>query len=118
MFCRNNRDGGGNNDGGGGGNNGGGRNNHGGGGGGGGNNGGGGNGGNFNNFNDLGDLNNEFNNDQSFNTYGLSASFLDSLGIQGPLHTKVFVANVSIFILSFVKKLSSNVSLCLALFFF
>lgn len=33
--------------------------------------------------------------DQSYNTYGLSTSFLESLGIQGPLHTKVFVANVS-----------------------
>lgn len=77
----------------------GGRGGHGGGGGGnGGGGGGGGNGGNFNNFNDRDDQQNggDFNNDQSFNTYGLSASFLDSLGIQGPLHTKVFVANVSI----------------------
>lgn len=33
--------------------------------------------------------------DSSYNTYGLSASFLSSLRIQGPLHNKVFVANVS-----------------------
>lgn len=33
---------------------------------------------------------------QDFNTYGLSPSFLASLNIVGPLHTKVFVANVSI----------------------
>lgn len=76
----------------------------GGGGGGGGNHGGGGGGGGsggigFNNFNDRDDQQNgDFNNEPaSFNTYGLSASFLDSLGIQGPLHTKVFVANVSIY---------------------
>lgn len=32
-----------------------------------------------------------------YNTYGLSVKFLEGLGItQGPLHTKVFVANVSI----------------------
>lgn len=43
--------------------------------------------------------------DNQFNTYGLSASFLDSLGIQGPLHTKVFVANVSIFSLKKKKDL-------------
>ena len=29
-------------------------------------------------------------------TYGLSAEFLESLGIDGPLNTKVFVANVSL----------------------
>lgn len=34
---------------------------------------------------------------ENFNTYGLSVKFLEGLGItQGPLHTKVFVANVSI----------------------
>lgn len=33
---------------------------------------------------------------QDFNTYGLSPSFLASLSIIGPLHTKVFIANVSI----------------------
>ncbi len=32
------------------------------------------------------------------NTYGLSTQFLESLGIDGPLHTRVFVANVSLFI--------------------
>ena len=32
----------------------------------------------------------------NFNTYGLSTKFLEGLGIQGPLHHKVFVANVSI----------------------
>lgn len=36
--------------------------------------------------------------DQQFTTYGLSTKFLEGLGIQGPLHTKVFVANVSILI--------------------
>jgi len=30
------------------------------------------------------------------NTYGLSSQFLESLGIDGPLHTRVFVANVSL----------------------
>ena len=29
------------------------------------------------------------------NTYGLSPQFLSSLGIDGPLHTRLFVANVS-----------------------
>lgn len=33
----------------------------------------------------------------NYNYYGLSASFLENLGITGPLHNKVFVANVSIF---------------------
>ena len=33
------------------------------------------------------------------NTYGLSLSFLESLGIYGPLVSKVFVANVSSFIM-------------------
>lgn len=32
---------------------------------------------------------------ENFNTYGLSTSFLANLGIEGPLHTKIFVANVS-----------------------
>lgn len=32
----------------------------------------------------------------NYNYYGLSASFLENLGITGPLHNKVFVANVSI----------------------
>lgn len=58
--------------------------------------GGGGGGGGFNNFNDNNQQNNDYNDSSSYNTYGLSASFLDSLGIQGPLHTKIFVANVSI----------------------
>lgn len=31
-----------------------------------------------------------------FNTYGLSIKFLEGLGIQGPLHTRIFIANVSI----------------------
>lgn len=35
-------------------------------------------------------------NDSKFgNTYGLSTQFLESLGINGPLVTRVFVANVS-----------------------
>lgn len=28
-----------------------------------------------------------------FNTYGLSIKFLEGLGIQGPLHTRIFIAN-------------------------
>ena len=37
------------------------------------------------------------------NTYGLSTQFLESLGISGPLVTRVFVANVSyIFIVLFM----------------
>ncbi|XP_055683266.1 myelin expression factor 2-like [Lutzomyia longipalpis] len=32
--------------------------------------------------------------DGSYNTYGLSTSFLEGLGIFGPLHTKVFVTNL------------------------
>uniref|UniRef100_A0A1L8DHC4 Putative rna-binding protein hnrnp-m n=1 Tax=Nyssomyia neivai TaxID=330878 RepID=A0A1L8DHC4_9DIPT len=32
--------------------------------------------------------------DGPYNTYGLSTSFLEGLGIFGPLHTKVFVANL------------------------
>lgn len=38
-------------------------------------------------------MSNDYNN-ASFNSYGLSASFLESLGINGPLHNKVFVANL------------------------
>ncbi|KAL5274079.1 HNRNPM family protein [Megaselia abdita] len=30
----------------------------------------------------------------SYNTYGLSSGFLESLGINGPLHNKIFVANL------------------------
>ncbi|XP_067647754.1 myelin expression factor 2 [Eurosta solidaginis] len=44
-----------------------------------------------NNFNMM---SNDFNNPSSYNLYGLSASFLESLGINGPLHNKVFVANL------------------------
>ncbi|XP_037807340.1 myelin expression factor 2 [Lucilia sericata] len=45
-----------------------------------------------NNFNMMA---NDFNNQQgNYNYYGLSASFLESLGITGPLHNKVFVANL------------------------
>ncbi|XP_037946992.1 myelin expression factor 2 [Teleopsis dalmanni] len=44
-----------------------------------------------NNFNMM---SNDFNNSSSYNLYGLSASFLESLGINGPLHNKVFVANL------------------------
>jgi hypothetical protein len=41
--------------------------------------------------------NNGGSNLENFNTYGLSVKFLEGLGItHGPLHTKVFVANVSI----------------------
>lgn len=52
---------------------------------------GGGGGGNGNNGGGINDYDNG-----NYNTYGLSPSFLEGLGIQGPLHTKVFVANVSI----------------------
>lgn len=48
-----------------------------------------------NNFNMM---SNDFNQQANYNYYGLSASFLESLGITGPLHNKVFVANVSIVI--------------------
>lgn len=61
------------------------------GGGGGGNNGGGMGGGGNNNGGGINDYDSG-----NYNTYGLSSSFLEGLGIQGPLHTKVFVANVSI----------------------
>lgn len=44
--------------------------------------------------NSGGPQNNDY--DGSYNTYGLSTSFLESLSIQGPLHNKVFIANVSI----------------------
>lgn len=53
--------------------------------------GGGGGGGNGNNGGGINDYDNG-----NYNTYGLSPSFLEGLGVQGPLHTKVFVANVSI----------------------
>lgn len=44
-----------------------------------------------NNFNMM---SNDFNNSSNYNLYGLSASFLENLGINGPLHNKVFVANL------------------------
>ena len=34
----------------------------------------------------------------SGNTYGLSPQFLESLGIDGPLHTRLFVANLRLVI--------------------
>lgn len=49
-----------------------------------------------NNKNNSLGLNSYDQQDTSYNTYGLSPSFLASLRIQGPLHNKVFVANVSI----------------------
>lgn len=51
---------------------------------------------------------NSFDQQQDFNTYGLSPSFLASLNIIGPLHTKVFVANVS---------MNLNVQRCFFVFF-
>lgn len=45
-----------------------------------------------------GHMNNDYDGG-GYNTYGLSTSFLESLGIQGPLHNKVFIANVSTIIL-------------------
>ena len=44
-----------------------------------------------NNFNMM---SNDFINSSNYNLYGLSASFLENLGINGPLHNKVFVANL------------------------
>ncbi|EDW84785.1 uncharacterized protein Dwil_GK14301 [Drosophila willistoni] len=44
-----------------------------------------------NNFNMM---SNDYNNSSNYNLYGLSSSFLESLGISGPLHNKVFVANL------------------------
>lgn len=41
-----------------------------------------------------------FDQQEQYNTYGLSPSFLASLRIQGPLHNKIFVANVS---MKFIK---------------
>lgn len=52
-----------------------------------------------NNFNMM---SNDFNS-SNYNLYGLSASFLESLGISGPLHNKVFVANVSICIIIIIN---------------
>lgn len=43
------------------------------------------------------DYNNQ--SEQNHNTYGLSVSFLNSLGIQPPLHNKIFIANVSILLI-------------------
>lgn len=58
--------------------------------------------------------NNDFNNPSTnYNYYGLSASFLESLGITGPLHNKVFVANVSIVINCF----SFSICLFVCMFF-
>lgn len=64
---------------------------------------GGGKGNGPNNYN-----NNNFDQPQDYNTYGLSPSFLASLNIVGPLHTKVFVANVSIFICKFLLQIHSH----------
>lgn len=52
------------------------------------------------------------NNDPHFNTYGLSTKFLEGLGIQGPLHTKVFVANVSMIETIFLYKKQENYYNC------
>lgn len=41
------------------------------------------------------------------NTYGLSTQFLESLGINGPLVTRVFVANVS----TSVQRSASNLGI-------
>ena len=37
-------------------------------------------------------------------TFGLSPQFLESLGIDGPLHTRIFVANVRLFLPFSTKK--------------
>ena len=49
------------------------------------------------------------------NTYGLSVRFLESLGIDGPLHTRVFVANLAYDVSSsksffFIYSLLSNIN--------
>lgn len=43
------------------------------------------------------------------NTYGLSTSFLEGLGIKDPLHGKIFVANVSIFVIYPFKNYSWSI---------
>lgn len=62
---------------------------------------GGGGGGSMNNHSNWNDppMNNQSGGNKYGNTYGLSPQFLESLWIQGPLTNKIFVANVSIFIL-------------------
>ena len=51
-----------------------------------------------NDYGGLGGLGNLGNNSApQYNTYGLSPQFLESLGITGPLSSRVFVANVSIY---------------------
>lgn len=61
-----------------------------------------------NNKNNSLGLNNYDQQDTSYNTYGLSPSFLASLRIQGPLHNKVFVANVSIIIRQMIYNQSNS----------
>lgn len=42
---------------------------------------------------------------ENYNTYGLSVKFLEGLGItSGPLHTKIFVANVSRILIAFFSR--------------
>lgn len=69
-------------------------NSSGGGGGAGGGGGGGGGGGSAGSRNQWGDHNNSSSSNKWGNTYGLSPQFLESLNINGPLISKVFVANV------------------------
>lgn len=62
---------------------------------------------------------NNFDQQQDYNTYGLSPSFLASLNINGPLHTKVFVANVSIFESSLNVLSRSQIDfVCVSTFYF
>lgn len=56
---------------------------------------------------------------ENFNTYGLSVKFLEGLGItQGPLHNKVFVANVSNFFTLFCSSFLIDNSLFHLIFAF
>ena len=44
----------------------------------------------------------------SGNTYGLSPQFLESLGIDGPLHTRLFVANLRFVIFDELSKVKNE----------
>ena len=64
-----------------------------------------GGGGGGSNRNQWGDHNNTPPSNKWGNTYGLSPQFLESLNINGPLISKVFVANVSSYFCLFSKAL-------------
>lgn len=50
--------------------------------------------------------------DSPYNTYGLSTSFLEGLGIQGPLYNKIFIANVSILLFLSLSQVKSPQRMC------